>query len=134
MQRKLLIIEDERNIRALLLQILEEAFEDYIDKEELVILEALNGEQGLQLAREEKPDLIFSDVMMPKIDGFEVCRVIKKDPELVNAYIVLLTAKGQEFDKTEGTDSGCDEYITKPFGPDLIVSKVEERLGFKRID
>ncbi|MGR3176811.1 MAG: response regulator [Candidatus Anammoxibacter sp.] len=134
MKKKVLIIEDELHIRALLLRILESAFKDTLGDEKLEILEASDGEQGFQMALKERPDLIFSDVMMPKMDGFEVCRRIKNDPDLKDTYFVLLTAKGQEVDKIKGSTAGCDEYMTKPFKPELIVSKVEERLGLQKND
>ncbi|MGR3318694.1 MAG: response regulator [Candidatus Anammoxibacter sp.] len=134
MKKKVLIIEDDPCIRMLLLEVIEEAFEDSLDDEKLEIFEASNGEQGLQMALKERPDLIFSDVMMPKMDGFEVCRKIKNDPDLKGVYFILLTAKGQEVDKEKGATAGCDEYMTKPFKPELIVSKVEERLSLQKND
>ncbi|MGR3178483.1 MAG: response regulator transcription factor [Candidatus Anammoxibacter sp.] len=134
MKKKVLIIEDDPCIRMLLLEVIEEAFEDSLDNEKLEILEAYDGEQGFQMALKERPDLIFSDVMMPKMDGFEVCRKIKNDPDLKDTYFILLTAKGQEVDKTKGATAGCDEYMTKPFKPELIVSKVEERLSLQKND
>ena len=134
MKKKVLIIEDDPCIRMLLLEVIEEAFEDSLDDEKLEILEAFDGEQGLQMARKERPDLIFSDVMMPKMDGFEVCRKIKNDSDIKDTYFILLTAKGQEVDKIKGAEAGCDEYMTKPFKPELIVSKVEERLSLQKND
>lgn len=134
MKKKVLIIEDEFCIRALLSQTLENAFEDSIDDGRFEILEASDGEMGLQTALKGRPDLVFSDVMMPKMDGFEVCRKIKHNPDIdfTNTYFILLTAKGQAVDRTKGAIVGCDEYITKPFDPELIVAKVEEKLGIMR--
>lgn len=134
MVKKILIIEDEPHIRGLLMQTLERGFEDSIDSEELEILEAEDGEEGLQIAKEEHPALIFLDVMMPKKDGFQTCREIKEAPNLKDAYVVLLTAKGQEVDREKGLSVGADEYMTKPFDPELIISKVEEKLEIKRED
>lgn len=132
MAKKILCVEDETHIRMLLTQTLDNAFEDDIDDEVLEILEAENGEEGLQLIKEERPDLVFLDVMMPKMNGFEVCQKVKEDPELADTYIILLTAKGQEVDKSKGTSVGANEYMTKPFNPELIISKVEEELSIKR--
>jgi DNA-binding response OmpR family regulator len=132
MAKKVQIIEDESHIKALLIQTLETAFEDIIDDEELEILEASDGVEGLQIAKQEHPDLIFLDIMIPKIDGFEVCKKLKEDPSYKNTYIIMLTAKGQVVDKEKGLSVGANEYVTKPFNPDFIISKVEEKLGFKR--
>ncbi|HEC64255.1 MAG TPA: response regulator [bacterium] len=132
MAKKVQIIEDESHIKALLIQTLETAFEDIIDDEELEILEANDGVEGLKIAKQEHPDLIFLDIMIPKIDGFEVCKKLKEDPSYKNTYIIMLTAKGQVVDKEKGLSVGANEYITKPFNPDFIISKVEEKLGFKR--
>ena len=130
--KKVQIIEDESHIKALLIQTLETAFEDIIDDEELEILEANDGVEGLKIAKQEHPDLIFLDIMIPKIDGFEVCKKLKEDPSYKNTYIIMLTAKGQVVDKEKGLSVGANEYVTKPFNPDFIISKVEEKLGFKR--
>ncbi len=132
MAKKVQIIEDESHIKALLIQTLETAFEDIIDDEELEILEANDGVEGLKIAKQEHPDLIFLDIMIPKIDGFEVCKKLKEDPSYKNTYIIMLTAKGQVVDKEKGLSVGANEYVTKPFNPDFIISKVEEKLGFKR--
>lgn len=130
MIKKLLIIDDETNIRILITRFLEEAFEDSISDKTFEIHKAPNGEIGLQIAEKEKPDLILSDVMMPKIDGYEVCRKIKNDLRF-KTFFILITAKGQKFDKSKGIEVGCDEYITKPFYPDYIIKKVEEVLDIK---
>ena len=132
--KKILITEDELHIRALLMQTLETAFEHYIDDEELEIFEAADGEEGLQIAKQERPDLIFLDLMIPKKDGYEVCQEIKKDRKLKNTYIIMLSAKGQVVDKEKGFSAGANEYVTKPFNPTIIISKVEEKLGIKRTD
>ena len=134
MAKKILIIEDEQHIRALLMQTLEEAFEEHIDNEELEIFEAEDGEEGLETAKEENPEVIFSDVMMPKKDGFQVCQNIKEDPDLKSTYIILLTAKGQEVDKEKGLGAGADEFMTKPFNPLTIIARVEEKLNIERCD
>lgn len=126
MEKKILIVDDEPHIRALLEQTLED-FED----EDVEILTAANGEEGLESIEEERPNLVFLDVMMPKMNGFDVCRKVKKELQFDDVYIVMLTAKGQEFDKKKGLEVGADTYMTKPFDPDAIIEKAEEVLGIE---
>ena len=132
MLKKILIIEDEFHIRTLLAQTLETAFEENIENEELEIFEAVDGEKGIQIAKKERPALIFSDIMMPQKDGFQVCQEIRNDFNLKDSYFILLTAKGQEVDKNKGLLAGTNEYMTKPFNPEHIISKVEKILQIKR--
>ncbi len=126
MNKKILIVDDEPHIRALLEQTLED-FED----EDVELLTAGNGQEGLEIIEEEHPDLVFLDVMMPKMNGFDVCKTVKQELQLANVYIVMLTAKGQEFDKKMGLEVGADTYMTKPFDPDAIVEKAEDVLGIE---
>lgn len=121
---KILIVDDELHIRLLLQQTLEE-----LEDEGVRLLTADNGEKALERIRGEKPKLVFLDVMMPKMNGFEVCKIVKNDLGMKDVYIVMLTAKGQEFDKRKGKEVGADIYITKPFNPDEIVKKAREVLG-----
>jgi CheY-like chemotaxis protein len=123
MGKKILIVDDEVHIRALL----EQALEDLEDVG-VELLSACDGEEGLQHARDEKPDLMFLDVMMPKKNGYEVCETIKQDPDLKDIYIILLTAKGQAADKVRGEAVKANEYITKPFNPDEILQKARDIL------
>ena len=123
MGKKILIVDDEVHIRALL----EQALEDLEDVG-VELLSARDGEEGLQYARDEKPDLMFLDVMMPKKNGYEVCEAIKQDPDLKDIYIILLTAKGQAADKVRGEAAKANEYITKPFNPDEILQKARDIL------
>jgi two-component system, OmpR family, alkaline phosphatase synthesis response regulator PhoP len=116
MAPKILIADDESLIRLLIEQTLED-FED----QGAEILTAENGEKALELARSERPDLVFLDVMMPVLNGFEVCQAIKQDPDLRGTYVVLLTAKGQDIDLQQGQRAGADLYMTKPFDPDELV-------------
>ncbi|MBN1798753.1 MAG: response regulator [Spirochaetales bacterium] len=116
--KKILIVDDEVHIRILLEQTLED-FEGY----GIEILMADNGKKALELIQKEKPDLVFLDVMMPEINGYEVCNTVKNKLKLDNVYIAMLTAKGQEFDKKRGLEAGTDEYFTKPFDPDMIVRR-----------
>ncbi len=126
MDKKILIVDDEPHIRALLEQTLED-FED----EGVEILTAKDGEEGLELVEEEHPNLVFLDVMMPKKNGFDVCQTVKKEWKFDDVYIVMLTAKGQEFDKKKGLEVGADTYMTKPFDPDEIIEKASEVLGIE---
>jgi len=123
MMPKILIVDDEPHIRLLLEQTLEELEDEGV---ELIIAE--NGEQALEIICGEKPDLVFLDVMMPKMSGFDVCREVKTELNLTDIYIALLTAKGQEFDKEKGKEVGADIYLTKPFNPDEIIEKAREVL------
>lgn len=123
MDKKILIADDEPFIRTLLEQTLED-FED----EGVILLMARNGKEALRLAQTENPDLVFLDVMMPHLSGYEVCRRIKEDAELSSTYVILLTARGQEVDRVRGIDVGADEYITKPFDPDDIIQRTQEIL------
>ena len=124
MNKTILIVDDEVPIRVLMEQILEE-----LEDEGVELLMATNGVEALDLIRSEKPDLVFLDVMMPKMNGFEVCQVVKEDAVLQNTYIIMLTAKGQEFDQQQGREAGANLYMTKPFDPDEILEKAADILA-----
>lgn len=121
---KVLIVDDEPFIRLLLEQTLEE-----LEDEGVELITADNGETALDIIRSEAPEIVFLDVMMPKMNGFDVCNAVKKELGLSGVYIVLLTAKGQEFDKQKGMDVGADVYMTKPFNPDEVLEKARNILG-----
>lgn len=93
------------------------------------VVEARNGEEALAAVREHKPDLVFMDVMMPKLNGFDVCAAIKQDPDLRSTRVILLTAKGQDSDREVGTRAGADAYMTKPFSPTKILERARELLA-----
>lgn len=93
------------------------------------VVEARNGEEALAAIREHRPSLVFMDVMMPKVSGFEVCEAVKADPELRQTKIILLTAKGQNSDREIGMQSGADDYMTKPFSPTKILERAREILA-----
>lgn len=124
-EKKLVVVDDETHIRALLEQTLEE-LEDEFGVE---VHSAADGEAGLALIRREQPQLVFLDVMMPKMNGFDVCRAALQDPALNGISIVLLTAKGQELDRQQGLEAGARRYITKPFDPDEVLAVAKEFLG-----
>ena len=124
MTKKILIVDDEPHIRMLIEQTLEE-----LEDEGVEFLTAENGEVALEVIREENPQLVFLDVMMPKMNGMEVCRRVKMEQGKKETYIVLLTAKGQEADRQKGLDVGADVYMTKPFDPELLLEKAKEVLA-----
>jgi len=124
MEQKLLIVDDEPHIRMLIGQTLEE-----LEDEGVNFFTAENGEEALKIIQAENPQLVFLDVMMPKMNGMEVCRRVKKELGMDKVFIVLLTAKGQELDKQKGIEVGADLYMTKPFDPEVILTKAREVLG-----
>lgn len=121
---KILIVDDEPHLRALIQQTLEELEDDGVE-----LLTATNGEEALDSITAERPNLVFLDVMMPRKNGFDVCQTVKQELGLGSIYIILLTAKGQEFDRARGLEVGADLYMTKPFDPDALVAKAREVLG-----
>lgn len=121
---KILIVDDEPHLRTLIQQSLEELEDEGVD-----LFTASNGEEALETILEEKPNLVFLDVMMPKKNGFDVCNTVKNELGLSQIHIVLLTAKGQEFDRQRGLEVGADLYMTKPFDPDALVAQARSVLG-----
>lgn len=93
------------------------------------VLTADNGQRGLERAKSENPDLIMLDVMMPKMDGYKVCGLLKNDARYSRIPIILFSARTQQDDKDVGGEVGADAYITKPFEPAVLISKIEELLG-----
>lgn len=120
MTKKLLIVDDEPNI-AISLQFL-------MRREGYDVSLATNGEEGLAKIRQLKPDLVLLDVMMPKMDGFQVCRAVREEEQLAGVRIVMLTAKGREAEAEKGLSLGADAYIPKPFSTSELVSKVNSLL------
>lgn len=117
MDRKILIVDDEKNIVEII------AFN--LKKEGYQVIKAADGEEGLQKALEEDPDLILLDIMMPKMDGYEVCKKIR---EKKNTPIIMLTARAEEVDKVLGLELGADDYVTKPFGVRELMARVKANL------
>jgi two-component system alkaline phosphatase synthesis response regulator PhoP len=124
MDTKVLIVDDEVHIRTLIEQTLED-----LEDEGVELLTAGNGAEALEMIRAERPNLVFLDVMMPRMNGFDVCNAIKHELGLKDVYVVMLTAKGQEFDKQRGAEVGADIYMTKPFDPDELLDKARNVLG-----
>jgi two-component system, OmpR family, phosphate regulon response regulator PhoB len=112
----ILLVEDEAALVALLRYNLE--------REGFAVLEAPDGDEALLQAREQKPDLILLDWMLPLVSGIEVCRQLRRHPETRAIPIVMLTARGEEGDKLRGLDSGADDYVTKPFSPSELIARI----------
>lgn len=119
--KKILIVDDEQDIV--------ESLKFVLEASNYTCYCAYNGEDGLKLAKEIMPDLIILDVMMPKINGYKISRLLKYDSKYKNIPILMVTARSQEEDKLIGEETGVDEYITKPFDLDEVVKKVDEYLG-----
>ncbi|MBI4338138.1 MAG: response regulator transcription factor [Chloroflexi bacterium] len=120
--QRVLIVEDEEN----LLQALKYNFQ----REGYQVLTAADGEQGLASARETSPDLVILDVMLPKLDGFEVCRILRRE---TNVPILVLTAKGEEVDRVVGLELGADDYVTKPFSMRELLARARAMLRRSRM-
>jgi two-component system alkaline phosphatase synthesis response regulator PhoP len=119
-----LIVDDEHHIRLLIEQALEELADEGID-----LLTARDGDEALDVVANQRPELIFLDVQMPRRSGYEVCRAVKSDPSTARTTVVLLTAKGQADDRQAGIDAGADDYLTKPFDPDDLLARARTALG-----
>ena len=120
MSKKILIVEDDGNIRELLRL--------YLEREGYEITEAANGEEGVELWRKINPDMILLDVMMPIMDGWQVCKIIRKESTVP---IIIMTAKGETFDKVNGLEMGADDYIVKPLEMREVIARV--RAIFRRL-
>ncbi|HLD36449.1 MAG TPA: response regulator [Planctomycetota bacterium] len=115
--KTILVIDDEKDLIKLI--------DLHLSKEEYLVISAKNGIEGLDIALKHKPDLILLDIMMPKLDGLEVCKRLKSATETSSIPVVMLTAKAQETDKVIGLELGADDYITKPFSPRELVARVK---------
>jgi two-component system alkaline phosphatase synthesis response regulator PhoP len=119
-----LIVDDEQHIRLLIEQTLEE-----LEDEGVELLTAPDGEVALDVVANQHPDLVFLDVTMPRLNGLDVCRAIKSDPATAGTTVLLLTAKGQAYDREAGLAAGADDYLTKPFDPDDLLRRARTILG-----
>jgi two-component system alkaline phosphatase synthesis response regulator PhoP len=118
---KILVVDDEIYIVHIL---------DFsLGMEGYEVLTALDGEQALEKARAEHPDLIVLDIMMPKLDGYETCKMLKADAATRDIPVILLSAKGRNVDQKVGFEVGADDYITKPFSPRKLVERINALLG-----
>lgn len=118
---KILIAEDERDIRDLVAFTLRFAGHE--------VFTAANGEEAVDMASKVNPDIILMDVRMPRMTGYEACKVMKQNPDLKDIPIVFLSAKGQEAEIQQGLDAGAEEYLLKPFAPDQLTSHVKAILA-----
>lgn len=121
MSKKVLIADDEPNIVI--------SIEFLLRREGFEVLVAVDGEEALAKARAERPDLVLLDVMMPKMNGFDVCQALRADPELASMRVLMLTAKGRETEVSKGLGLGADGYMTKPFSTKDLVAQVRVLLG-----
>ena len=117
-KRPILVIDDEPYI----LRSLSYLFE----REGFAVETASNGVDGLERTRALRPPIIFLDIMMPEMDGYEVCKQIRQDPQICRTYVIMLSAKGQQIDLERGLLGGADEYMTKPFSPREVVERVRD--------
>ena len=120
----ILAVDDEEDILELI--------QYNLEKEGYVVSRATTGENALTLARSQRPDLILLDLMLPGIDGFDICKILKNDSKTVHIPIVMLTAKGEEIDVVTGLELGADDYITKPFSPRVLIARIRAVLRRKK--
>lgn len=116
-QRHILVIDDEKDITKLL--------QYNLEKEGYLVTTALTGELGFQAARSKRPDLVILDLMLPGIDGLEVCRLLKSDGATRHLPVLMLTAKGSEIDQVVGLEMGASDYISKPFSVKVLLARVK---------
>jgi DNA-binding response OmpR family regulator len=120
MPKKILLVEDEKDLAStILFRLSAKGYE--------VIL-AYDGQEGLDKARADKPDLIILDLMLPKIDGYKVCALLKSDSRYSNIPILIFSARAQDEDRKKAKEAGADFYMTKPFEPEVLLSKLKELL------
>ncbi len=123
-RESILVVEDDENIQQLV---------GYnLAKGGFHVLYAEDGEKAVRIAKQEKPDLVVLDIMLPGLNGFEVCKLLRKDPQTKTLPIIMLTAKSEENDVATGLDLGADDYITKPFSPKILISRIKAALRRKQ--
>jgi len=121
MSKKILVIDDETELlKAISIRLKASGYE---------VITAQDGQEGLEKAKSSNPDLIVLDILMPKMDGYEVCRLLKFDEKYKSIPVIMLTAKAQDIDKTMGKKVGVDDYITKPFETQDLVDKIKKYIG-----
>lgn len=122
---KILIVDDEADIRQILTYNLQ--------KEGYEVFEAATGEEGIRVTKEIHPDLILLDVMMPEMDGIEVCEQLRRTPEFENVLICFLTARSEDYSQIAGLDAGADDYVSKPVKPKVLISRINALLRRKGV-
>jgi len=123
-ERLVLVADDEPHIRLLI----EQSLDDLVE-EGVTILSVGDGQSALDTIKERRPGLVVLDAMMPKLSGFDVCHAVKRELVMDDVFVIILTAKGQEYDRQRGEQVGANLYMTKPFDPDELLSKAREVLG-----
>ena len=118
--KRILIVDDEEGIVKVVKM--------YLEHHRYEVITADDGQEGLEKTRTEKPDLIVLDLMLPKINGYKVCGLLKKDTRYAKTPVIMFTAKSQEKDIKLGEEVGADAYITKPFEPEILLAKIKELL------
>ena len=116
MKRRVLLADDDAALRRLI--------GTTLGTDDFELLQAVDGEEALRIARNERPELVLLDVNMPKLDGFEVCRHLKSEPETSAIKVVMLTARATDVDRIRGREAGADDYFSKPFSPVQLLNKV----------
>lgn len=120
-KRMILIADDEAHIRHLIEQSL-----DDLAYEGVAIAAVGDGQAALDTIKAERPRLVILDAMMPRMNGFDVCQTVKKELAMDDVYVIILTAKGQEYDRQRGAEAGANLYMTKPFDPDELLARARE--------
>jgi two-component system alkaline phosphatase synthesis response regulator PhoP len=120
-KKKILVVDDEKELTSLVSLHMKMAGYE--------VLTASNGEKALDISREEKPDLIILDLMLPKIDGLQVCELLRQDAATQHIPVIMLTARAETEDKLKGFEAGADDYVTKPFSPRELVARVKRVLA-----
>jgi two-component system phosphate regulon response regulator PhoB len=115
-KRRVLVADDDDGLRRLIWTTL--------GTEHFELLQAVDGEEALEIARQQHPELVLLDVNMPKLDGFEVCRQLKNEPDTSSIKVVILSARGADTDRARGREAGADDYFIKPFSPVQLLNKV----------
>jgi DNA-binding response OmpR family regulator len=123
---KILVVDDEPYIRMLLQQTLED-----LEDRGVEVIAANDGQTALEIIKDQRPELVFLDVMMPRMNGFSVCQTVKRELLMDDVYICMVTARGQGYDKQRGDEVGADRYLTKPFDPDELLVIAQEVLNLE---
>jgi CheY-like chemotaxis protein len=124
MSKKVLIVEDQPDSRRLMIDIL-----SHLDTQGITILSARDGLEAYETVKQEKPDLILLDIMLPGMSGYDLCEKIKSDPTLAKAHIIVVSARFQLEDRQEAIRRGADEYLLKPFDVQVLLDRVQHMLG-----
>ncbi len=120
-KKRILLVDDEKD--------LVETVTFRLEANNYEVIPAYDGQEALEKAKKEKPDLIILDLMLPKMDGYKVCRMLKFDEKYKKIPIILFSARAQETDKKMGEEVGAEAYITKPFEPQALLAKIRELIG-----